>query len=150
MLPPVPGEVKGSDFVSATAASVSALITLIAQNRAVNVQACQGMKQLLNKQKRFRGGSLTRSFFLEGMDRANLQFDEFFSKLGIGNFLNDGVIVVRTVGDPQVDPTKNVQIRYVATGFDCPASTAAPLQKLIVELDKCILENNGFITPSTP
>jgi hypothetical protein len=149
ILPPVPKGKKGTDFVSATAASVASLFTLMEQGRLVNSDACGGMKQLTSKQKAIPGGSLTRSFFEEGL--RSIGFDRLHSKLGIGNFNNDGAIIERTIVPDPGDATKNQQIRYVATGFDEPLSQdGRRLRGLIRQLDKCIQENNGLITPATP
>jgi hypothetical protein len=144
--PPVPRNNPSADFVSANAAGVAALLTLMAQGELVDNNSSDGMKQLTNKRKAIPGGSHTRSFFLEGFDnhQPRIPVDEFQSKLGIGNFLNDGAIITRTEG--------STQIRYVAAGFDAPDSQdgVAFLRRLILELDKCIQENNGLITASTP
>jgi hypothetical protein len=152
--PPVPKDQPGTDFVSATACSIAALFTLIEQGRLVNGRACTAMRHLLNKRKSgVTGGSNSRSYFKEGLTAFAL--DRIHSKLGIGNFLNDVAIIERTVHPDPADPTKEQKIRYVAAGFDdpSPARSSAParfLNKLIVELDKCILENNGLLPPSAP
>jgi hypothetical protein len=146
--PPVPSTGTGVDFVSATAASVASLFTLMEQGRLVNSEACAGMKHLTSKQKS-SFGSLTRSFFEEGL--RSLKFDRLHSKLGIGNFNNDGAIIERTISPVPGDPSKNKQIRYVAAGFDEPlAQDGAQLRKLIIQLDKCIQENNGLISSAAP
>ena len=155
IFPPVPKGARGADFVSATAASVAALFTLMEQGRLVNPAACAGMKQLTSKDKKDptdpvnpNFGSLTRSFFEEGFRRNRIGHVRLHSKLGIGNFRNDGAIIVRSVPNPAVPGTRT-EIRYVATGFDDDV-LGEKLRALIVELDKCILENNGLITASTP
>jgi hypothetical protein len=150
--PPVPRGNPESDFVSATAASVAALLTLLEQGRLVNQEACAGMKQMMNKNKvGVDRGSHTRSYFRQGL--RPLVPDRIHSKLGIGHFLNDAAIIVRTVPDP-ADPAKTKEIRYVATGFDDPTppspKPAVFLDALIVELDKCIRENNGLLAASSP
>ncbi len=152
--PPVPRANPRADFVSATAASIAALMTLLEQNRLVNRDACAGMKQLTNKNKPGvpPSGSRTRSYFLEGL-RPHLLPNRIHSKLGIGDFLNDCAIIVRTVPDP-ANPANSKEIRYVAAGFDDPTpATSAPavfLNALIVELDKCIRENNGLLAAAGP
>ena len=152
--PPVPRANPRADFVSATAASIAALMTLLEQNRLVNSDACAGMKQLTNKNKPGvpPSGSRTRSYFLEGL-RPHLLPNRIHSKLGIGDFLNDCAIIVRTVPDP-ANPATSKEIRYVAAGFDDPTpATSAPavfLNALIVELDKCIRENNGLLAAAAP
>jgi hypothetical protein len=81
----------------------------------------------------------------------SVTFDRFHSKLGIANFNNDGVIIERTVVPDPADPSKNKQIRYVAAGFDDLLSDdGSSLRTMIVELDKCIQENNGLISAATP
>jgi hypothetical protein len=137
--PPVPRGNPKADFVSGTAASAAALFTLIEQSRLVDPVAAAGMRQLTSKNKK-PFGSLTRSFFQEGLDAAGLTQVRLHSKLGIGDRLNDGAIIVRQVGSKQ--------IRYVATGFDAIGDT--DFGPLIVALDKCIRENNGLLSPSSP
>jgi hypothetical protein len=145
--PPVPRSNPRTDFVSATACSVAAVLTLIEQDRLVNRDACAAMKHLLSKMKTgVVRGSHTRSYFLEGLQQRPLALDRLHSKLGIGDFRNDAAIVARTVSDS--GPTK--QICYVAAGFDDPVPDTPNLHALIVALDKCILENNGLLAPSTP
>lgn len=147
--PPVPQGSPGADFVSGTAASAVALLTLIEQGRLVHADASSGMKHLMSKRKTFPGGSLTRSFFEEGLQ--GLVLDRVHSKLGIGGFNNDGIIVLRTIRAAPGGPAADTQIRYVATGFDEPLrDDGKRLRALILELDKCIQENNGLISAATP
>ncbi|MCU1329766.1 MAG: hypothetical protein JWN34_5136, partial [Bryobacterales bacterium] len=66
--PPVPRGSRGTDFVSATAASIAALLTLMEQGRLTDRNASAGMKHLTSKLKSgVPGGSHTRSYFLEGL-----------------------------------------------------------------------------------
>ncbi len=155
--PPVPQGFR-PDFVSATPASVAGLLTLIEQDRLVNPNSCAGMRQLTNKAKvglklpKTGGGlrnvgSYTKSFFRPGL--AGLSLDRFHSKLGIGDFNNDGALVVRTVKDP-LDPAKKTELRYAAAGFDDTTNDGSTLATLILHLDKCIQENNGLIKSTDP
>jgi hypothetical protein len=147
--PPVPRNNPKADFVSANAASIAALLTLMEQGRLVNPISCAGMKQMMNKNKSgFPNGSFTRSYFEEGLRAATLSVDRINSKLGIGDFTNDGAIILRTVTDPLHAGT-NTQIRYVAAGFDDPTD-GDNLHALIVAFDKCIRENNGLLSASAP
>ncbi len=87
--------------------------------------------------------------------RSSVVLDRIHSKLGIGDFLNDVALIERTVHPDPADRSKDRKIRYVAAGFDDPSPAKADgparfLNKLIVELDKCILENNGLLAPSAP
>jgi hypothetical protein len=147
LMPPVPRKKDNpaADFVSATAASIAAVLTLLEQSRLVNSNSSAGMKHLMDKQKP-GFGSFSRSPFLDGL-RTILSPDSLLvridSKLGIGSHRSDCAIIVRSVPDP-VDPTKQKEFRYVAAGFDDPKKFGPALQKLIVELDKCIRENNGL------
>ena len=157
--PPVPGNAKGSDFVSATAASIAALLTLMEQGRLVSPKSSAAMKHLMSKAKTgltlpdgpdedsegcLRATrSYTRSYFREGLRGAGIAFDRLHSKLGIGDFQNDGAIIART-------PQPGKHITYVAAGFDDNEPNGRNLAKLVVELDKCIQENNGLISSTTP
>ena len=145
--PPVPRSNPRTDFVSATACSVAAVLTLLEQDRLVNRDASAGMKHLISKMKTgVAGGSHTRSYFLEGLEPL-FTLDRFHSKLGIGDFRYDAAIVVRTVHSGS---GADKQIRYVAAGFDEAIPTTPNLHALIVALDKCILENNGLLAASAP
>ena len=150
ILPPWPLQKDNSavDFVSATACSVASMMTLIEQNRLVNPNSCAAMKHLLNKEKSgVTNGSHSRSYFEEGL--TGIVLDRINSKLGIGTHRNDAAIIVRTVRPDPSDHSKDKQIRYVAVGMD-DWKLGAVLRKLIVDLDKCIQENNGLISSTTP
>ena len=156
-LPPSPLKSRAVDFVSATAASMAAMLTLLEQDRLVNPEASSAMKHLMNKDKvglrvLDRGrlisvGSYTRSFFSEELER-RFRLDRVHSKLGIASALNDGLIVARTVRPDPADPSKTVPLLYVAAGFD--SSSPTNLHTLIVQLDRCILEHNGLLAPNAP
>ena len=169
ILPPVPQKKDNpeSDFISATAASIASLLTLMEQGRLVNGDASAGMKHLMNKNKpgvklgpTFAEGSFTKSYFLMGLRKildADSELVRIHSKLGIGNKLSghretirdDCAIVVRRVPDP-AHPGSSKEFTYVAAAFDDPAKDGPDLQALIVELDKCIRENNGLLAASAP
>jgi hypothetical protein len=153
--PPVPRDNPKADFVSATAASIAALLTLMEQGRLVSSEASNAMKYLIDKRKPGvasplgQNSSNTRSYFLEGLN-GKFHLDRIHSKLGIGDFQNDCAIVVRTVKPDPKDATKDKQICYVAAGFDDPNDDGANLHELIVALDKCIRENNALLAPTAP
>jgi hypothetical protein len=154
--PPVPRNNSKADFISATAASVAALVTLMEQGRLVSPEASAAMKYLINKRKPgvtdilgATDSSNTRSYFFEGL-APRFRLDRIHSKLGIGERRDDCAIIVRTVRPDPSDHTKDRQICYVAAGFDDPNDEGANLRALIVELDKCIQENNGLLTAATP
>jgi len=151
-LPPVP---PGADVQSCTAWSVAALLTLLAQDRLVTPESSAAMRHLMSKrkvgptinnQRRRSFDSFTRSFFEENLaqffptENERFHLDAVSSKLGIGNFRNDCILVVRS--DTR-HPDRNTRLRYVAAGFDDNARGAL-LRELILELDMCIQENNGL------
>lgn len=154
-LPPVP---QGADAISGTAASIAAMLTLIAQGRLVSQDASGGMKHLMSRRKQGlhnrrgrRVGSYTRSFFNEGLSFQQEEVDnvrrtprfveapvrEIYSKIGIADFSSDCALVVRQ--------DRGKELRYIAAGFDSTQG-AALLRRLIVRLDMCIQQNNG-LTP---
>lgn len=156
---------QNADFTNSTAASVAAYFTLMAQNQLINPGSSAAIKHLLSKRKTgltskqgFPTGSYTRSFFEEGLRHDGIKPDpinvfsrtgrrfslqEVHSKLGIGNFSNDCLLVVRE--------ERGIELKYVATGFDDPKlATPTLLWDLIVELDMCIQQNNGLAPKSAP
>lgn len=148
---PVP---RGADPQSCTAASMAALLTLMAQGRLVDADSSAAMLHLMSKRKQGLTNaagqsvfSYTRSGFQTGLARLpdgkrRFRLTEFHSKLGIGNFENDCALVVRRESRQEAAGLVEKDLRYIATGFD--AGNAGPLGELIVELDMAIQENNGF------
>jgi hypothetical protein len=134
---PVPKGDPGNDFITGTAASVAALLTAMAQNRLVNKESCDGMRFLTDIT---RPGRFLSSFFFDGLTRKGRTPDRCFAKVGIGTFVNDCAIIERTVNERK--------IRYVAAAFD--SSDDVHLHNIIVQLDSCILENNGLKRPADP
>jgi hypothetical protein len=112
--PFVPQKALETDFISGTAVSFAALLTLIAQDRLVNPEASSSMRHLMSRTKVFppgldhtpphdfflNNGSYNTSFFKQGLKLFNLfregvtspQFtpDEIFSKIGIGTSMQTG------------------------------------------------------------
>jgi hypothetical protein len=148
-LPPVPSKktAPGADYISSTATAIAAVLTLLEQDRLVNSNSSAAMKYLMDKHKPgLGGGSFSRSPFEDGLKTIlspDSRLIRIHSKLGVGDGASDCAIIVRSVPDP-VDPAKQKEFRYVAAGFDDPNVWGPRLKKLIVELDKCIRENNGL------
>ena len=148
---PVP---SGADPQSCTAASMAALLTLMAQGRLVDRESSAAMLHLMSKRKQgltlFNGRSInsyTRSGFQSGLallpdGKRRFRLTQFHSKLGIGNHENDCGFVVRRETRQESSGTVEKDLRYIATGFD--SGNEGPLGELIVELDMAIQENNGF------
>jgi Beta-lactamase enzyme family len=136
---PVPKNDPVNDFITGTAASVAALVTALVQDRLVSKDSCAAMKFLMDTKRRDR---FLSSFFLDGLRAQHIHIDKCYSKVGVGTRDHDCVFIERTV-----QPSGR-KIRYVAAGFDSDTDTA--LHDLILQLDSCILENNGLGGPVAP
>lgn len=134
------------DFQNSTAVSAVTLFTLMGQRQLVTEEASLAMRGLTSKMKSgltirnpqtgqsFPVTSYTRSFFFESLP---FPVSVVCSKLGIGNFNNDVILVARR--------DRGKILRYAAAGFDEPLHfNGKLLHELILELDKCIQQNNGL------
>ena len=154
----VPGSGRSApDFQNSTPAAIASFLTLLAQNRLVNLASSRAMRELMSKRKT-GFGSFTRSFFEEGLTHVGLKphprdvftstgprfaLSATHSKLGIGTFHNDCALIART--------DRGKVLKYAAAGFDDPlAGGPEQLWDLIVELDKCIQQHNGLAPQDTP
>jgi V8-like Glu-specific endopeptidase len=135
------GALGGGSAQSATAGSLAVFMTLLAQNRLISPNASTEMKNLLKKgnpnvpeiESDFRLG------FKDFKGRLKV-----FSKLGVDKKVGevgDCTLIEREVN---LDSGKKI-LRYVAIGLRAKGNSE--LRDLILELDKCILANNG-ISPS--
>jgi hypothetical protein len=136
------GGLGGGVAQSATAGSLAAFMTLLGQNRLVSSQASSEMRALLKKEPNPTHPGIV-SWFKEGLkglkDGGSLR--QVLSKLGAHSGVDDCTLIEREV---DTDGGKK-ELRYVAVGLR--ASSANELKRLILELDKCILANNG-LTPA--
>ena len=128
---------KGGNRQSTTAGSAAAFMTLLAQGRLVDASSSAEMRALLQKTPDAAQPTIV-SWFEEGLGqlRDGGSIVIALSKLGVHEGIDDCAFIERKVDGG----TKT--IRYVAVGLR--ARTVAETKALILELDKCILANNGL------
>ena len=119
---------------SATAVSLSAFMTLLAQNKLVNPSASASMRSYMDKNGDGRGSYSPLGYGLEDQNWAGKQLKEIYSKIGVMNGVDDVALIKRDEG--------RKQLYYVAVGLR--AAQAEYLYELAAELDKCIQQNNGI------
>jgi len=135
------GPLAGGSSQSATAGSLAAFMTLLMQNRLVNAPASVEMQALMKKEPNPTHPGIV-SWFKEGLlDLQNQgSLKTVLSKLGVVSKVYDCAFIER-----EVDTGKGIKVlRYVAVGLE--AGKKDQLKALILDLDKCILANNG-LTP---
>jgi hypothetical protein len=126
---------------NATAGSLAAFMTLLAQHRLVSRDASVGMQGLMKKAPN-PTHSGTFSPFKQGLKRLPNKgsLKTVLSKIGVaGGGIDDCAYIERDVDCGQ-DKKRKLTLHYVAVGLRAKNDTE--LKKLIVELDKCILANN--------
>jgi Beta-lactamase enzyme family len=132
------GQVPGGSFLNdqgfqvSTARMLAKFMATVAEGLAVNGAASGSMLGLMRKRVGVNGAPPTRSF-LGAMLKA--QGLVVCSKLGIGSFLSDMVIVER------LSASGKTNIKYVAVALGASSSAAvgpAQLSALALELDNCI------------
>jgi hypothetical protein len=137
------GPLAGGQMQSATAGSLAAFMTLLAQNRLVSPQASAEMSELMKKEPNPSHPGIV-SWFKEGLkqlpNKGSLR--RVLSKLGVYDGIDDCTFIEREV---DLGSGKKVLLRYVAVGLRANSSNES--KNLIRELDKCILVNNG-LTPA--
>ena len=133
----------GRGFVqNATAGSLAAFMTLLLQGALVSRDASVGMQRLMKKAPN-PTHSGTFSPFKQGLKRLPNKgsLKTVLSKIGVaGGGIDDCAYIEREVDCGQ-DKKWKLTLRYVAVGLR--AKSEPELEKLILELDKCILANNG-------
>ena len=136
------GPLGGGAAQSATAGSLAAFMTLLAQNRLVSPQGSADASALMKKEPNPTHPGIV-SWFKEGLkglkDGGTLNL--VLSKLGAHSGVDDCTLIEREV---DLGSSKRV-LRYVAVGLR--ARSSKELKRLILELDRCILANNG-LTPA--
>jgi hypothetical protein len=135
------GALAGGDAISATAGSLAAFMTLLAQRRLVSPDASAQMQFLLQKEPNvpFPGFG---SWFGQRLGRIG-SLEKLLSKVGSARGgIDECAYIERKVGDGKGGQKL---LRYVAVGLR--AINVVDLEQLIIELDKCILANNG-LTPA--
>lgn len=131
------GALTGGGARSATAGSLAALLLLLATNELVDAQASAEIRDfmqpdLLDAVRHYAG-------FKEGL----AQLPDAGSVTSIasiggftGRFADDAALIERSLG------TDKPTLRYVAVGLR--GHSSKDLMTLILELDKCVLANNGL------
>lgn len=137
------GPLAGGQMQSATAGSLAAFMTLLAQNRLVSPQASAEMSELMKKEPNPTHPGIV-SWFKEGLKQLPNEgsLRRVLSKLGVHGGIDDCTFIEREV---DLGSGKKVLLRYVAVGLR--ANSSNELKNLIRDLDKCILVNNG-LTPA--
>jgi hypothetical protein len=131
----------GGDSISATAGSLAAFMTLLAQGRLVSSEASGIMRGLIQKvpydpKYWFPGFG---SWFETGLGQIG-GLKKLLSKVGLARgHADECAYIEREVND---EKGGKIPLRYVAVGLR--AEKTEHLQELIIELDKCILANNGL------
>lgn len=132
----------GRGFVqNATAGSLAAFMTLLVQRRLVSRDASVEMQRLMKKAPNPTHAG-TFSPFKRSLKRLRNEgsLKTVLSKLGVaGGGIDDCAYIEREV-DCGKDKKSKLILRYVAVGLRAKSETE--LEKLILELDKCILANN--------
>lgn len=133
------GALAGGVEQSTTAGSAAAFMTLLAQGRLGDPASSAEMSALIQKEPNPTHPGIV-SWFKEGLtqlpDEGSIV--RVLSKLGAHSGLDDCAYIER-----KVDGGKKL-IRYVAVGLRAHGDKPKELKDLILELDKCILTNNGL------
>jgi hypothetical protein len=136
----------GGSTQNATTGSLAAFMTLLVQNCLVSPWASFQMGLLMQKvptPNHFPPG--TGSWFWNSVSRLQngVSLKTVLAKVGLGlGGSDDFAFIEREVN---IGSSKKKLLRYVAVGLR--AKKGVELEQLILELDKCILVNNG-LTPS--
>lgn len=136
----------GGGSQSATAGSLAAFMTLLVQGRLVSRDASVRMQRLMMKAPNpTPTHPVTFSPFKKGLkqlpNKGSLK--TVLSKLGLHKGVDDCAFIEREVdcGNDRKGKKWKLTLRYVAVGLRAKSETE--LEKLILELDKCILANNA-------
>ena len=137
------GPLAGGPPQSATAGSLAAFMTLLTQNCLVSPEASAGMRLLMQKVPNLTYPG-TGSWFWNGLRQLRNfgSLKTVLAKVGLANGADDYAFIER---EADAGGGKKIMLRYVAVGLR--AQSGNDLEKLILELDKCILANNG-LTPA--
>jgi hypothetical protein len=132
------GAPGGGSVISGTAGSLAAFLTLIAQRRLVSHEASEVMEFFMHKipSNPFPG---TGSWFEEGL-RPLGGVQKLAAKVGLSGGSDECAYIEREVDDGTGDKKR---LRYVAVVLRARAGN--DVRALILELDKCILANNGLV-----
>lgn len=130
----------GGHRISATAGSLAAFMTLLAQRRLVSPEASGVMQFFMQKVPSIHFPGFG-SWFGDGLEPLG-ELKKVLSKVGLESGADECAYIEREVKDGKGGKKL---LCYVAVGLR--AKEGSDLQQLIIELDKCILVNNG-LTPA--
>lgn len=127
----------GKGLLSATAGGVAAFLTLLVRDRLVDPLSCAEMRKII-EQDLLPGRSFVG--FKEGLEKLPDEgsITTILSEGGNAEVADDCAFIERQVDDGSGGKQP---VRYIAVGL---GARKAELKTLIVELDKCIRQNNGF------
>lgn len=132
----------GGVMQSATAGSLAAFMTLLAQDRLVDASSSAEMRALLQKTPLPTTHPTIVSTFEQGLAEkvASALIQRVLSKLGVLNGIDDCTFFERKLSAAPGAKT----LRYVAVGLRAgpKANASAQMKKLIKLLDDCIVANN--------
>lgn len=140
------GALGGGPAQSATAGSLAAFLTLLAQRRLVSPTASAQMAEMMRKLPSLAVPG-TGSWFAIGLSRLQPpgSVKLLLSKVGLAGGGADDCAYIEREADAGAG--RRLKLRYVAVGLR--ARDGSELEALIQELDRCILINNG-LTPAAP
>lgn len=130
------GALDGGDAISATAGSLAAFMTLLAQRRLVSPEASGVMQFLMQKVPSIPFPGFV-SWFGNGLGQLGA-LKKVLSKVGLARNRADECAYIEREVDDRKGGKKT--LCYVAVGLR--ANRGSDLEQLIVEVDKCILANN--------
>ena len=134
------GALAGGDSISATAGSLAAFMTLLAQKRLISKEASEDMQFFLEKVPGvpFPGYG---SWFKKGLQNPDRPLKSVLSKVGQArNGADECAYIERWVDNGKGGKKL---LCYVAVGLRAKMD-GSTLEQLIIELDKCILANNDL------
>lgn len=143
-----PGLRGEKDLATASAGSLAAFMTLLAQDGLVSHSASSRMRSLMQIEPSNPRHPTTQSWFEKGLARFGSQSPKkVLAKIGIGTegrdtFLHECAYIERDVdcGEDKGGVGWELPLRYVAVGLG--AKKVVELKKLIRELDRCIRASN--------
>lgn len=124
---------------SSTAGSLAAFMTLLVKKRLVSNAASDEMQSLMHKLPLRNPG--TGSWFGNSLNKLKPSgLKTVLAKVGLAGGGADDLAYIER--DVDLGGGKNKRLCYVAVGLR--ASRGTDLERLILDLDKCILANNGL------
>jgi hypothetical protein len=136
------GAPAGGPAQSATAGSLATFMTLLAQERLVSPGASRNMTKMLMKAP-VRSVPGSTSWFRDFLDRQDRPVKTVVNKLGLSKGTDEAAVIARDVVFQRNGTVSRKAIHYVAVFLRAP-NDANVMASLMLELDNCILANNGI------